>query len=153
MEIGAEGAARKRRLKEEGVKRQPTACPVTGGLCPADHYLSPQQKHYTMQLLTASQCETCSIGIVLNILDPESKVAFFFILLFLAGCCATPKERKLLKSKWKWYHVSLIQVAVGVWAQKETSVEALCHWTFKFTFFFAISIDSSLPFPTEKVDC
>lgn len=43
--------------------------------------LCPEQKHYTMQLLTASHSEPCSIGIIFKPLGTGSETAAFFLLL------------------------------------------------------------------------
>lgn len=122
MEIGAEGAAGKRRHKEEGVKRRPTACPVTGGLCPAEHR-SAQNKNITL-----CSCWTATVSPVLLALFQTFQGTGSERLSSpspITGALQKKKEEKSsIIDRWpepksKNDHVCLIQAAVGAWAQGE----------------------------------
>lgn len=94
MEIGAEGAAGKRRHKEEGVKRRPTACPVTGGLCPAEHR-SAQNKNITL-----CSCWTATVSPVLLALfqtfQGTGSERLFFFSPSITGALQIKKGREVV---------------------------------------------------------
>lgn len=92
VKIGAEGAARERRHKEEGVKRLGLRVLLPEASAQRTTAL-PQTKtlHYAAVDCTS---QLCTVGTILNLSGTACERLFFFLFTPISGCCATRKEQK-----------------------------------------------------------